>query len=102
MCRVGGPGEGVDACTVVSPARCDQFSFFRVEQDDFPGGLINEKKNVMKENCMNEGEALTSPEARYFPSGEKARDDTTPWLPSRTAISFRALPSHSWRRTFRS
>lgn len=44
VCRVGGPGEGVDACTVVSPARCDQFSFFRVEQDDFPGGLINEKK----------------------------------------------------------
>ena len=44
MSRVGGPGECVDARTVVGPARGNQFSLFRIEENDFTGGLINRKE----------------------------------------------------------
>ena len=40
--RVGGPREGIDACTVVGPARCNQLSLFRVKQDDFTRGLADQ------------------------------------------------------------
>lgn len=39
--------------------------------------------------------ALTSPEARSFPSGENAKAETTPLFPSRIVVSSRALPSQS-------